>query len=570
MLRLVSIIILAVGISSIRAAEPFRLVLTDVEQNVYKETAEVTSNDLTPKSRIQWSVRKYVLHGGRQEGVDVIDVNNGRLRFTVVPTRGMSVYQVHMGDLRLGWDSPVKGLVHPKYINLNSRQGLGWLEGFNEWMVRCGLEFFGGPGTDEFIDNTGKKAMMDLTLHGKIGNIPASQVEVVVERDAPHRITIRGRVDEALLHGPKLEILTQISTVPGADTFQISDTVTNRSAIAQEFGILYHGNYGRPLMEKGAKFVGPARQVTPINDHAASDASNYSLYRAPEAGFPEQVYCLRMWADENDQTRVMLRNAAGDKAVSMAYSVRELPYFTLWKNPVAGEDGYVTGLEPGTGFPRNRSIERKFGRVPKLEPHQSRSFTIDFALHAGKGSVTAAERDIARIRAGRNTTVDKTPLAADKPKPKLSDVINAARTWEPAFTPWHGKPAPDFTLTDIVGKKHMLSDYRGKDVLIIFWATWCPPCRMEIPHLIELRKTASENDLAMLAISNEKPDLVKGFVAQAQMNYTVLTDPGTLPSPYDTVNAIPSSFFIDRQGKIKLGTSGLISLEEIKAILQAE
>ncbi len=570
MLRLISVIILAVGISSIRAAEPFRLVLTDVEQNVYKETAKVTSSDLTPKSRIQWSVRKYVLRGGRQDGIDVIEVNNGKLRITVVPTRGMSVYQVHMGDLRLGWDSPVKGLVHPKYINLNSRQGLGWLEGFNEWMVRCGLEFFGGPGTDEFVDNTGSKAMMDLTLHGKIGNIPASQVEVVVEREAPYRITVAGRVDEALLHGPKLEIWTSISTVPGAGTFQISDTVTNRSAVEQEFGILYHGNYGRPLMEKGAKFLAPVRQVTPINDHAALDVSNYNLYRGPKAGFPEQVYCLRLWADENDRTTVLLRNAAGEKAVSMAYSIKELPFFTLWKNPVAGEDGYVTGLEPGTGFPRNRSVERKFGRVPKLAPHQSRSFTIDFALHDGKNSVAAAEKDIARILSGRNTQFDKAPLAADEPKPKLSDVINAARTWGPAFTPWHGKTAPDFTLTDITGKKHKLSDYRGKDVLIVFWATWCRPCHMEIPHLIELRRAASEDDLAMLAISNEKPELVKGFVAQAQMNYTVLTDPGTLPSPYNTVNAIPSSFFIDRQGKIKLGTSGLISLEEIKAILQAE
>ncbi len=568
MLRLASIIIVAVGISSIQAAEPFRLVLTDVEQNVFKETAEITSSDLTPKSPAPWSVRKYVLHGGRQEGVDVIEVNNGKLRFTVVPTRGMSIYRVHMGDLRLGWDSPVKGLVHPQYINLNSREGLGWLDGFNEWMVRCGLEFFGGPGTDEFIDNTGAKATMDLTLHGKIGNIPASQVEVLVDREAPYRITVRGRVDEALLHGPKLEIWTQISTVPGTGTFQISDTVTNRSAVEQEFGILYHGNYSRPLMEKGAKFFGPVRQVTPINDHAASDVSDYDLYRAPKAGFPEQVYCLRMWADEKDRTKVMLRNAAGDKAVSMAYSIKELPFFTLWKNPVAGEDGYVTGLEPGTGFPRNRSSERKFGRVPKLGPHQSRSFTIDFALHASKKQVNAAADDITRILAGRQTRIDRTALATEKPK--LNDVIRKARSWMPAFTPWKGEPAPDFTLTDITGKEHKLSDYRGKDVLIIFWATWCRPCLMEIPHLIELRKTASENDLAMLAISNEKPELVRAFVAKAEMNYTVLTDPGTLPSPYNTVNAIPSSFFIDREGKIKLGTSGLISLEEIKAILEAE
>ncbi len=410
MLRWASIIFLTLGISPIRAVEPFRVVLTDVEQNIYKDTLYITSRNITPDCPVSWSVRKYVLHGGKQEGVEVIEVNNGKLRFTVVPTRGMSIQEVLMGDLRLGWDSPVKGLVHPKYINHHTRQGLGWLEGFNEWMVRCGLEFFGGPGTDEFIDNTGKKAKMDLTLHGKIGNTPASQVEVIVERQAPYRITVRGRVDEALLHGPKLELWAEVSTVPGSNTFRISDKITNRSAVEQEFGILYHANYGIPLMEKGAKFVAPARQVTPINEYPASDVSSYNLFRAPIPGFPEQVYCLRLWADKNDRTKVMLRNAAADKGVSMAFSIKQLPFFTLWKNPVAYEDGYVTGLEPGTGFPRNRAIERRFGRVPKLAPHQSRLFTIDFALHLGKDQVHAADNEIAHIQADRKTQVDKEPL----------------------------------------------------------------------------------------------------------------------------------------------------------------
>ena len=93
---------------------------------------------------------------------------------------------------------------------------------------------------------------------------------------------------------------------------------------------------------------------------------------------------------------------------------------------------------------------------------------------------------------------------------------------------------------------------------------------MEIPHLIELRNTVSKDNLAILAISNERPDVVKQFVAQAKMNYTILLDPGVLPTPYNSVRAIPSSFFIDSEGKIKLGSTGLVSLEEIKAILEAE
>jgi peroxiredoxin len=558
MLRLASVIIVTLGISSVEAVEPFHVVLTDVERNISKETIQITRSDVTPDCPVSWSVRKYVLHGGKQEGVEVIEVNNGKLRFAVVPTRGMSVQKVSMGDLRL---APEKGLVHPKFISLDAREGSGWLESFSEWMVRCGLESFGGP-------ETGEKATMKLTPRGKIGNTPASQVDVIVERQTPYRITVRGRVDEVSENGSKLEIWTQISTVPGANTFQASDKVTNRSDVEQEFSILYHSNYGAPLMGKGARFFGPARQVTPINMHSAPDVADYSRYSAPKAGFGEQAYCMRLWADKNDRTKVMLRNAAGDKAVSIEYSIRQLPFFTLWKNPAAHEDGYVTGLEPGTGFPRNRAIERKFGRVPKLAPHQSRSFTIGFAFHAGKDQVNAAADEIARIWGGRKTQIDATPLPSTKTS--LSNVIGAARTWGPAFAPWHGKPAPDFALTDITGKEHKLSDYRGRNVLIVFWATWCRPCHMEIPHLIELRETVGEDDLAMLAISNERPDLVRGFVAQARINYTSLIDRGSLPGPYNAVRAIPSSFFIDPAGRIKLATSGLISLREIKAILEAE
>jgi len=157
-------------------------------------------------------------------------------------------------------------------------------------------------------------------------------------------------------------------------------------------------------------------------------------------------------------------------------------------------------------------------------------------------------------------------------KPTLADVINTATTWQPAFTFWAGRPAPDFTLTDITGNTHTLSRYRGKDVLLIFWATWCRPCLMEIPHLIALRNIIDHDKLVMLAISNENPQLVKTFAANAKLNYTVFAGPDSaaMPEPYNRVTSIPSSFFIDPDGKIKLCTAGLLSLGSMKAILQAQ
>ncbi len=163
-------------------------------------------------------------------------------------------------------------------------------------------------------------------------------------------------------------------------------------------------------------------------------------------------------------------------------------------------------------------------------------------------------------------------------KPTLNDIVRAARTWGPAYTSWIGRTAPEFTLTDISGKKHKLSEYRGKDVMLVFWATWCTPCIIEIPHLIELRETTSEDKLAILAISYTSVmppntiDKIRDFVRQnKKINYTILpADAADMPAPYNQVNAIPCSFFIDPQGKIKIATEGLISLGEVKAILQAE
>jgi peroxiredoxin len=153
----------------------------------------------------------------------------------------------------------------------------------------------------------------------------------------------------------------------------------------------------------------------------------------------------------------------------------------------------------------------------------------------------------------------------------LEDIIKSAKTWEAAFKPWFGKTAPDFTFTDIDGKQHSLNSYHGKNVMVVFWATWCPPCNREIPNLIELRKTNSEDSLAIIAISNENPDLVKRFVAAKGINYTVASiQSGVLPSPFADVSSIPTTFFIDKNGKIKLATIGVVEPEETRAILKAE
>ena len=402
------LLILVLGFSSL-PAQPHRMVLTSVRDGIHVDSWRVTSRELGLESGAGFSVEKLILHGGKQEGVDLIVIDNGRLRIRVIPTRGMGVLDVKTGDIRLGWDSPVKEVVHPRHVNLHDRGGLGWLEGFNEWLVRCGLEFAGQPGKDSFINNLGETAQMDLTLHGKIANTPASQVEVLIDDAPPYRIRVRGRIDERMFYGPKLELWTEIATQPGSSGFTVSDQLTNHGSYDQEFQLIYHANYGPPLLEKGARFVGPVSRVYPFNEHAARDVEAFDRYAAPKIGFVEQVYTLYPLADEQGRTTVALHNQNATRAVSMSFSVEQLPYLTLWKNTNSLEEGFVTGIEPGTGFTYNRRVERQFERVPKLRPGETRSFHLEVAIHLSPGEVQKVLERIAKIQGDRKRVLEPAP-----------------------------------------------------------------------------------------------------------------------------------------------------------------
>jgi hypothetical protein len=414
---LAAVAVLLMSSGNVAVAQNVRHLLLSAEQNIDVADWQLTARDAGVATGVPWSVRKKRLSGGKQDGVDLVVIDNGRLTITLVPTRGMGILRVEMRDLRLGWNSPVREVVHPKYVNLAARGGLGWLEGFNEWMARCGLEWAGHPGRDSFINNVGEQAEMDLTLHGKVANIPASEVEVVIDREPRPRIRVRGRVDERAFYGPKLELWTEVSTEPGGTTFRIDDALTNRGAFDQEFQVIYHANYGPPLLGAGSRFVAPLQRVTPFNAHAAKDVATYAEYGAPAVGFIEQVYNLVPNAGSDGRSLVMLRNAAGDRAVSMGFAVAELPYFTLWKNLTALEEGYVTGLEPGTGFPYTRRIEREHGRVPKLKPGETRRFSIDIGLHATTAEVATVAQRIDQIQNRRPVQVDSAPAPGSGREP---------------------------------------------------------------------------------------------------------------------------------------------------------
>jgi peroxiredoxin len=108
----------------------------------------------------------------------------------------------------------------------------------------------------------------------------------------------------------------------------------------------------------------------------------------------------------------------------------------------------------------------------------------------------------------------------------------------------------DFTLTELSGKMWTLKELRGKVVLVNFWATWCPPCRKEMPDLETLYKQFKDQGLVILAISDEDAGKVKPFVAEQKVTYPILLDPGRRVNELFRIEGIPKTFVYDRGGKL--------------------
>jgi uncharacterized protein DUF4432 len=362
---------------------------------------QITSQELGLKIDTPFSVSLRTLHGGRQEGVTVVDIDTGAMKISVVPTRGMNVFEAVAGNVRLGWDSPVSELVNPAFIDLKGRGGLGWLEGFNEMVVRCGYEWVGHPGLDQGVM---------LSLHGLAANIPASKVVLSIDEQPPYTIRLKGELKEQAFKQVNFIIKAELSTEAGARFFSLHDTLTNRGDYPKEYQALYHSNFGPPLLEPGARFSAPVQLVSPFNEKAVLDLGDWQTYRAPTRDYDENVFNVVPYGDERGNTLAVLHNSGGNLGISLGFNIQQLPMFSLWKNTDTLGQGYVTGLEPGTSFSYNRSYQRALHLVPTIGPKEERHFDMTYTFLADKAAVDEALQQVQSIQHSRPTEIRKTPL----------------------------------------------------------------------------------------------------------------------------------------------------------------
>jgi thiol-disulfide isomerase/thioredoxin len=129
-----------------------------------------------------------------------------------------------------------------------------------------------------------------------------------------------------------------------------------------------------------------------------------------------------------------------------------------------------------------------------------------------------------------------------------------------------GQPAPDFSLASLDGKTLKLSDYKGKAVLLNFWATWCEPCKIEMPWFVQLQQQYGPQGLQVLgvAMDDTDPQDIKQFAQKMGVNYPIVVGKETVGDQYGGIPYLPSTFYINRDGKVVDRVFGLVSRSEIE------
>lgn len=268
-------------------------------------------------------------------------------------------------------------------------QGNGFLRSFYAGLLTtCGLSYIGTPCEDE-----GET----LGLHGRLAATPAEEVGYRTERtDDSIEFVINGKVRETRLFGENLTLERTIRCRYGENVMRIEDKVTNHGFTRQPLQILYHFNYGWPLLSPQAEILLSAKSITPRTPHAAEGLTSHLEICTPQPGFDEQVYYLTLNSDSQGMSKVALVNAELGWGIYEKFDTMQLPNFIQWKNLGAGE--YVMGLEVSNSFPDGRDKERAQGRLPFIEPWETKKYCFELGIVDGDAEISALKAEIAGYR----------------------------------------------------------------------------------------------------------------------------------------------------------------------------
>ncbi|MCX6366969.1 MAG: aldose 1-epimerase family protein [Armatimonadetes bacterium] len=306
-------------------------------------------------------VERFTYDEGVQSGVKAARVRSGGgLDFTVLFSRGMDIGAASLFGVPFAWVSATGWASPHAFVP----EGRGWLQTFHGGLLTgCGLSNAGASNQD------GEEA---LGIHGRLSHIPAEDTSARTQWDGDEAtILLEGTMREATVFGENLRLTRTITTPVGGTSMTITDTVTNEGFKVSPLMLLYHLNFGWPLVEEGTVIRFPEGTTsTPRDADAAAGHATANTLTAPTKEYAEQCFFHNI---PGEDVEIEMVNPSGF-GVRVGYKQSEFPHLTVWK--MMGEGEYVCGIEPANCKVLGRAAEREAGRLQYIAPGETRTFSV--------------------------------------------------------------------------------------------------------------------------------------------------------------------------------------------------
>jgi hypothetical protein len=317
-------------------------------------------------------IRLSEMTDGQARGVRVAELKNAcGIDMRILIDRGMDISDLRFKGIPLAWKSSVKE-TSPMYYD---KEGLEWLRTFyGGLLVTCGLTYAGAPCSDDGEE---------LGLHGRIANIAAENINIENRWEGNNYVlSIKGTVRQSKIFFENLELKREITVPMDKAKITIHDSIENLSPRTTPLMIIYHMNFGFPLLDSSSYLMGAFDKPFPITAEAEKNISEFSKFPGPVKDFSEHVFCHDIPSDNDGYSNIALLNEgfnSGDGlGVLLKYKKDTLPYLNEWKQAGYGE--YVLGLEPANCRTYGRKISREKGELEFIEPGEIKDYLVELNI----------------------------------------------------------------------------------------------------------------------------------------------------------------------------------------------
>ena len=308
--------------------------------------------------------RHAVLTNGGAGGVRAIDVNTGAgLNYTIIPDRGLDISFASYMGINFSYISPQEEL-SPSHYNYNNEE---WMRTFfGGLLTTCGPVNFGPPCEDSGVS---------YGLHGRFNTTAATNVcdNTDIESGV---IEVSGTIANYVLFGEKIEIKRIISSVVGENSIKINDLITNKGGEETPNMMLYHINFGYPLLDVNSITSVNSDKCTGYDDYSQKFIDELTTFLSPDASNKEKNYLHIM--NKSKPGIANIRNDELGFCVEIRFDSSKLPYLTQWKCENARD--YVQALEPGNAPCESIADVRKAGLLPILEPGKTVEHNVEIVV----------------------------------------------------------------------------------------------------------------------------------------------------------------------------------------------